>query len=602
MKKIIFFGISLTLTLVLTVSSNAIKWENKTLDTGGSDAPAETSDNAVKNYNEKFKKKIIDEPNLNSVPRLLLKVDASIWDSDFRENPALLDPKSEFEFFYDVYYLGGLTRVSTDIYSRLFSNALGGGVMTGSLDENYVSNNVGTDAGFTIKLNDISSLAAIFSYRYGIIKGDGDYWQYWEGGVNTSEMTGTSRSDDNNSTYGLSLLYNANINDYISVGAGFKYAFMYDNSEYEMTALGDHVQDMGIAGIVVFPENVNTVDELTFNYHLFSPTLGVSIKPNDSLIINSAITGNIYTGNVEKSATLFDDYMSNRFPRALSSNVYTENLDGGKIKGYEISANLEPEFKINDTVSIPALVKYSQGDIQWNVDGNGTGYFAPLSYSGIFHGPGTIDYEGKQREWEIVSGAGVKLNINDFDIRGSAYYTHNDYYSAYYSENIVNPTILVGNQIGGLTSYTTRTSEEKDIVSLTLGVGKEIHPQLIADFSLRYDLGWGEMNYYEAYHSPYAHGNPGTIVYVNTDGADSYQDLTLSSSFTYTPINRLSLLFGGTVKLPLDPLNYNMTGTGTGGRETSGNGQPRFYEGGATRGSNSRSWDYGGTLKIKFEF
>ena len=597
MKKIIVFGISLTLTFALTVSTYAIKWENKTLNTG-SDAPAETSDDAVKNYNEKFKKKIIDEPNLNSVPRILLKVDTSIWDSDFRENPALLDPKSEFEFFYDVYYLGSLTRVSTDIYSRLFSNALGSGVMTGSLDENFVSNDVGTDAGFAIKLNDISSLAAIFSYRYGIIKGDGDYWQYWEGGINTNEMRGSSRSDDNNTTYGLSLLYNANINDYISVGAGFKYAFMYDNSQYEMTASGDHNQ-----GGIVYPENVSTVDELTFKYHLFSPTLGVSTRPFDSLIINSAITGNIYTGSVEKSAALFDDYMNSRFgPGTLSSNVYAENLDGGRIKGYEISVNIEPEYKINDMVSIPALIKYSQGDIQWDVDGNGAGYFAPLSYSGIYHGPGTVDYEGKQRQWEILSGAGVKLNINDFDIRGSIYYTHSDYYTAYYSENVVNPTVLIGNQIGSLTSYTTRTSEETDIVSLTLGVGKVLHPKLAADFSMKYDLGWGEMSYYEAYHSPYAHGDPGTIVYVNTDGADSYQDLTLSSSFTYTPIDRLSLLFGGMVKLPLDPLDYDMTGTGTGGRETNGNGQPRFYEGSATRGSNSRTWNYGGTLKIQFEF
>ena len=595
MKKIFFFGIFLTLTLVLTLFSYAIKWENKTLDTGGN-APADTSDNAVKNYSENSTKKIIDEPNLNSVPSLLLKVDASIWDSEFRDNPALLEPKSEYEFFFDVYYLGGLTRVSTDIYNRIFSAVIGEGYVTGTLNENYVANTVATEVGFAAKLNNISSIAAIFNYKYGNTKKDGDYWTYWEGGGNnTSEMNGFSRGNVDYSSYELSLLYSANISNYFSIGLGFKSAYMYENSKYIMTASGNS----NLAG-TIHPENVTTENELIFKYHRFSPSFGVSVKPNDSLIINSAVTGNIYTGTVKKKTVLSDDYATLRFPGALPSDVYRDDLDSEGIEGYEISANLEPEIKINDMVSIPVLIKYSQGDIQWNVDGNGAGYFTPFSYSGIYHGPGTIDYEGKQKQWEILSGAGVKLNVNDFDIRGSAYYTHNDYYSAYYSENMVNPTIFNGNQIGGLTSYTTRTSEERNIMSLTLGVGKEINPQLIADFSMRYDLGWGRMNYYEYYNSPYAHGDPDTFVEVND--RDLYQDLTLSSSFTIVPANRLSLLFGGMVKLPLDPLNYNMTGTSSGGINMTAPFQPRFYDGGASRGSNSRSWNYGGTLKIKYEF
>lgn len=601
MKKVILLCISLTLSLVLVISSHAIKWEDNNLDTGG-ETPTATSNSAVNNYNESFKKKMLEEPNLNTTPKLLLKVNASIWDRDFRSNPALLEPKSEYEFYYDIYYLGSLTRVTTDIYSRIFNSVIGSGVMTGTFDENYVSNDFGTDAGFAVKLNDISSFAAIFSYRSGIIKGDGDFWQYWEGGLNTSEMSGNSRNDIDSSSYGITLLYNADINDYISIGAGFKYAYLYDNTEYKMTASGDHLQ-IALPGFDVYPENVKIDEELTFRYHLLSPTFGVSAKPIDSLIINSSVTGNIYTGMVKKNSVLWDDYMTSRLPGALPSDTYVEDLDGGKIRGYEISANIEPEYKINDTISIPVLIEYSQGNLTWNVSGNGVGYFTPFSYPGIYHGAGTIEYEGKQRQWEIMSGAGVKLNVNDFDIRGSAFYTHNDYYTAYYSENIVDPIALNGNPIGGLTSFTSRVNEERDIMSLTMGIGKELHPQLIADFGIKYDLGWGEMGYYEAYHSPYAHGDPNAIVYVNTGDTDSYQDLTLSTSLTYVPIKRLSLLFGSMVTLPLDPLNYNMTGTGTGGSGTTlGSAQPRFYEGGSSRGYNTRGWNYGGTLKIKFEF
>jgi hypothetical protein len=126
---------------------------------------------------------------------------------------------------------------------------------------------------------------------------------------------------------------------------------------------------------------------------------------------------------------------------------------------------------------------------------------------------------------------------------------------------------------------------------------------LTADLGIKYDLGWGEMSYYEAYRSPYAHGDPNTVTYVNVDDTDSYQNLTLSTSLTYVPIKRLSLLFGSMVTLPLDPLNYNMTGTSTGGTGTTNlSAQPRFYEGGASRGYNTRGWNYGGTLRIKFEF
>jgi hypothetical protein len=325
----------------------------------------------------------------------------------------------------------------------------------------------------------------------------------------------------------------------------------------------------------------------------------VSANPIDPLVVNSSVTANIYTGRVEKKATLFADHWSNVAPGAFPSNTYNENLDSGVIYGYEISANIEPEYKINEIVSVLATADYFQQDIEWVIRGMGVGYFAPFNYPEIFYGDGTVGYHGKQRQWEIESVAGVKLDLNGYDVRAGALYTHYDLYSAYYHENEVNEALAMGS---GFNSFTRRIKEEMDIVSLTVGVGKEFMPELSADISLRYDYGWGKMRLYEANHSPYISGDPSTITYVRVSDRDTYQDLTLATSMTITPMSRLSLVLGGMVSMPLSPLNYNLKGYSTGGGNFGGNGFPYSYEGDAARGYNSRGWNYGGSLRVKFEF
>ncbi|MBN1571562.1 MAG: hypothetical protein JW984_00015 [Deltaproteobacteria bacterium] len=594
MRKLIVLSISLTLSLALAVSSYAIKWENKSLETGGEAPPTATSDSAVKNYNECFKKEILEDPKINTTPKLLLKLNASIWNSDFQINPALLEPKSEYEFYYDIYYLGGLTRVSTDIYNEIMLNATQGDIR-GAFDEAYVSNAIGTDVGFLVKLNDISNLGAIFSYKNNLLKGDGSFKYEWSYPATFSgDVESSFRSKADSNTYGISLLYNVDLTDYLSLGAGFKYAYTLEKSVNDATGYGVATGPGG-----EFPENVSTDREMTFKYHLFAPTLGVSVYPTDFLILNSSVTGNIYTGRVEKKASLFADHWSNVAPGNFPSNTYEENLNSGRIKGYEISANLKPEYKINDIVSILAVADYFQRDIEWKIDGMGVGYFAPFNYPEIFYGDGTVEYQGKQRQWEIESGAGVKLSLDGFDLRGNALYTHYNLYSAYYHENVVDDGLAMGS---GFNSFTRRMEEEMDIMSLTFGVGKEFTPELTADLSIRYDLGWGEMSLYEANHSPYISGDPSTITYVRVSDTDSYQDLTLATSMTITPMSRLSLVFGGMVTMPLSSLNYNLKGYSTGGSDFGGSGFPYSYDGDSARGYNSRGWNYGGSLRIRFEF
>ncbi|MEJ2068329.1 MAG: hypothetical protein P8Y09_10390, partial [Deltaproteobacteria bacterium] len=314
MKKTALLSISLALSLVLATSSYAIKWENNSLDTGG-ETPTATSNSAVKNYNESFKKKILEEPKLNTTPKLLLKVNSSIWDRDFRANPALMEPKSEYEFYYDVYYLGSLTRVSTDIYNRIFMNLTSGDIH-GDFDEAYVSNDYGTDIGVIMKLNDISNLGAIFSYKYNTLKGDGSFKYEWSyPATYTGDVESSLRSESDSSSYGLSLLYNVDLSNYVTLGAGLKYAYTYEKSGSDITGRGV-ANRLGIE----YPENVSTDRELTFKYHLLAPTLGVSANPIDSLIINSSVTGNLYLGKTEKKATLFADHWSNVAPGAYPSD------------------------------------------------------------------------------------------------------------------------------------------------------------------------------------------------------------------------------------------------------------------------------------------
>ena len=85
------------------------------------------------------------------------------------------------------------------------------------------------------------------------------------------------------------------------------------------------------------------------------------------------------------------------------------------------------------------------------------------------------------------------------------------------------------------------------------------------------------------------------------DGRDTYQDLTLTTGLTLTPAERVTIALGGMVKIPLDPLDYEMDGTVVVLPAPPPAGRlPR--QGPFTRDYESSGWEYGGLLTITYEF
>lgn len=85
------------------------------------------------------------------------------------------------------------------------------------------------------------------------------------------------------------------------------------------------------------------------------------------------------------------------------------------------------------------------------------------------------------------------------------------------------------------------------------------------------------------------------------DGRDMYQDLTLTTGLTLTPVERLTIALGGMVKMPLDPLDYETDGTIV---ITPAGAFPTLLPGAGpfVRDYESSGWEYGGTLTITYEF
>ena len=94
------------------------------------------------------------ETGFYNAPKALIRTDASLWDQDFKHNPALLDPKSDLEFIMDSYYTGSTSDVSVDFN---FGSPLGL-LYYGFMDAEYRIDNTGADIGFMKRLNDRSSL------------------------------------------------------------------------------------------------------------------------------------------------------------------------------------------------------------------------------------------------------------------------------------------------------------------------------------------------------------------------------------------------------------------------------------------------------------
>ena len=542
------------------------------------------------------------ETGFYNAPKALLRTDASLWDQDFRDNPALLDPGSDLEFIMDGYYTG-----STSDASALFR--LGSPLTvrySGSADADYRINNVGTDIGFIMRMNDRSSLGFIFNYSWEGLDGDGSFSQYFDTrpiGGNLNYMHGAVDAGMNSNTFALSALYDINYSENLSIGAGLTYAYINNTIEYDVSG----------AGLLptVGPENLSIDNEMTFDYHRVTPVFGISLRPTDALIINSSISANVYLGSVERVSNLFDVVMASAAPGTFPTSTYTEELDSNDLLVLDLAFNADGEYEIiPERLSLPFFLNFTYGIAKWSVDGATSGYFAPVNYYGSFQGPGTIEYGDKTESWTVSLGGGVNYSVGGYDLSALVGYSHMDLKNTFDMENYVVSTISIpgfpaGTTVGGLTALSQDLTETWDIISLELGVAREFSESFSAEFSARYDIGWGHMEANMWYTSPYdfaaGGGLTGSAFELDVEDWGVTHFLTLATYVAYHPTENLTLSFEGMVGIPLDDVSYNLVGDiSTAGTTVT---SIRYVLGGpSTMDLSYRGWNYGGMFNIGYSF
>ncbi len=530
----------------------------------------------------------VSEPSVFDTPKMFPRADASLWNMDYRCNPALLKLDCPYGLIFDTYYEGSFYKMDNKDYGN--SLLLPGSFVRGSLTSEYVTDVVGGDAGFAVKLNDRSNLAFIFNYRYGNLLGDGDFTNAFDDGTGLAgRIDGSFVQRLDSHTFSPSVLFDFKVNDALTLGAALKYAYISERFQDDITGAGSWT---------ALPEHLLIDKDLWLKYHYLSPEVGVSFVPSDRFTLNASLAAGFYFGRVDKDASMHDDALIG------ADNTYTEDLDSSGVSGWDIAAKVRPQFKVNDKVSIPLVLDFWYKDFKWAVDGPSSGYFAAMSYGGPFQGPGTIDYHNDATTWDITAGAGVKYDAGWATLSGLASYTHWSFDNNYDQENMISsPVVFTG--FNGLTSFSQDDKETRDFVSLGLTIEKEFSPTFSADFGMRYDFGWGHRQYDLAYTSRWE-TNPLAPLTISTDGRDTYQDLTLSNHFTITPIEHLSVVFGGFVKIPVDSIDYDLNGTAAGLTTANAVVRQWGFEGGVLRAASddneNTGWEYGGLLSISYEF
>ncbi|MBN1881932.1 MAG: hypothetical protein JW885_07145 [Deltaproteobacteria bacterium] len=503
----------------------------------------------------------------------------SEWYSTWRDNPALVDLQSNYAFIASMFYMGSFNEFETDMY-QAFTGGVGGSYA--ETTEEYAGNSAGTDLGFLMKFNDISTFGAILHYRYDGILGYGDITTILSNGAGVYiAMTSESvRRSDANST-GLTLLYDIDYSDAFSLGFDLTYMYTNENTNYDVNSV-----DIVSTGAVV-DEEMKIDRETIFNINRISPTIGTSFTPTDSFILNVSFTTDFLFGGVEKHSRLYDWNTAVAVPPIN----YREHLDDGNLSGYGFSGEADTEIFLTDALSLTYLANASYTDTSWEVDGAVDGYFLPFYYYGLLCGPGTMDYESEERTLNATAGAGMNYDLSGAILHSLITYTYWNRDTAFYQENTFNFAAVVP-----VSNFTQRTEEELNIMNLKLGATFDVSPVLSMDFGVGYSVGWGRYNLYESIYSP---GSTTEIITAAKD-TDTFHDMTVGSSMVFRPIDNLNITLSAMGKFPLNQKKYNLSGTTDGA--TAGGLPISIWSGNTIRDYGSSTWNYGGTLSIGYEF
>ncbi|MBN1881318.1 MAG: hypothetical protein JW885_04015 [Deltaproteobacteria bacterium] len=534
------------------------------------------------------------ETGFYNAPKALIRTDASLWDQDFKHNPALLDPKSDLEFIMDSYYTGSTSDVSVDFN---FGSPLGL-LYYGFMDAEYRIDNTGADIGFMKRLNDRSSLGLVFSYSREEFDGDGSFAQFFDFGPlgGFDYLYGTLDAGMSSNTFALTALYDIDLSGDLSLGAGISYAYINNKMEYDISG-------SGLLTLFSRPENVSIDKEMTFDYHRISPVFGMSVRPVDPLVINASLTAGIYLGSVERVSNLFDDYPTLVIP----TSTYTEKLDSNDLLVLDVAFRTDGAYEIiPERLSLPFFFDCTYGTARWSVDGAASGYFHPAIYYAPFQGPGTIEYGNTTEHWSVSVGGGVDYTVGGFDLSALIGYSHLDLKNSFEMDNYVVSSVVLagGGPLRGLTAFSQDIEETWDVFSFELGASREFSEKLSADVCARYDIGWGQMDLETWYTSPFdftpVGGFPGSSIEMDLSDREVAHTLTLSAYLAYSPVEYLNLSFQGMVGIPLSEINYTLGGDAAGG--VFGSSWRYALGGPSSMDMHYRGWDYGGMFNIEYAF
>ncbi len=305
-------------------------------------------------------------------------------------------------------------------------------------------------------------------------------------------------------------------------------------------------------------------------------------------------------GDVQKDSAYFESFTGNlaTFLFRDPEMAYTEDFNSSELSGWDMSAKVNPELTLSDALSVPMFVAFNYRDFGWKVGGFPEGFFTPFTLLefGLDGLAPPIEYEYNDIGWDIGAGAGVKFSAGWGTLSGLLSYTHRDLRNNY---GLAQPDSPAG---PSFTAFDRRDRERRDILSLAVVYEKEFSPMLAADLGARYDIGWGHREIYTTLTDAIEYIGPQKLL-ITADDRDMYQDLTLSTHLTLTPMDHLSVALGGMVKIPLNNLDYDMDGDSSGLEGFPLAFRPAlFYGGPFDMGYESHGWDWGGLLSVTYEF
>jgi hypothetical protein len=527
-----------------------------------------------------------DELNVTGSPKMIFRTDRA----DLTANPALLGEGSNYGFILDTYYLGSTTKVSSNYWNRLERGA-NTGFTTGYSDGTYISNGIGTDMGFVMRLNDASTLGFVFNYEFSYLEGNEHFYDYWNnnprGPVHGFFAGDVERKVKENS-FSLAMLYNLAISDAVSFGTGVEYRYAHEKVSDDMNGFGRRLD--GISN----PEAASIDRNTVFDIHLMRPVVGVSFAPADSFALNASTSVGFYWGAIDRRAI----YYTTRVPFG-GAVPNSETLDSRNYFGWDIEAALNPTIIVSDALSFPISLEFYYGSFDYGIDGMTEGYFTPLNYRTVYRGPGSIDYDVEEDIWSIIAGLGVvyKMDIYTFDATMS--YTFADWDNSYEQTNVVNGTGPAF--FNGTTFFSQDDSLTVNTFSLDLGMTAAFTESFSTSFGIRYDLGWAKKEYTDIYASPIISPNtPSNFQIINAEDSDLFQNLTLDLAVLYKPMEGLTLSLSGMVTMPLDGLDYDMDASTINGLTNPA--LTYALTDPTVRNLSLDTWNYGCMFNIMYEF